>query len=166
MKPHYWSKTAGIFMLGVLGINLYIAVADVTLMSRGASHYFFNMLIVLLDGLAASLLLSKSFSARKVVLGGILWPAAYVFSLAFDVFTKLCFAELTSSCWPTQQAAFRYLILNDPNVAGPGFGWSLFPFTIPVALGLLSIIMTLSIITLIMLTKTQKLRKGVQHTPA
>ena len=127
---------------------MYIAVYD-TELSASESHYLANIFIALIDLFTAYLLLSAKITAiKRVLFAGILWPVFYFFLLAFDVWTKLCYAGPNETCWPSEQAAFEYLILNDPNIGVPGLGWRLFPYTIPIAIGLLCIIVAFSIITL------------------
>ncbi|SRR5579875_241185 len=135
------ARVGGILMLGVFAVNVYLGIYDTNL-SQVPLHWDLNWVIAAVTLIAAILLLAKPLNAPLVTLAGIVWPIVYVASLAVDVYTKMCLGA--SYCWPSRTAAFQYLILNNPNAEGGG--WKLFPYTIPIALGLLFVTFVLSII--------------------
>lgn len=146
-------------MLGVFAINVYIGLYDKNL-SQVSLHWYLNWVVAVLTIIAAILLLSRPLNAPIVALAGIVWPIVYVASLAVDVYTRMCLG--TSFCWPSRTAAFQYLILNNPNA--PGGGWKLFPYTIPMALGLLLVTFILSIIAVASIYRSRRVTTTTTRT--
>ncbi|MGI0078739.1 MAG: hypothetical protein ACRECH_03870 [Nitrososphaerales archaeon] len=145
LNKNMLTRIAGVLMLGVFAINVYLGLYDTNLSSLNSLHYYLNWVIAVVSLVAAGLLLSMPRSKMWVALGGILWPIVYVGSLAADVETYLCSGAPASSCWPNHTAAFEYLILNYSNIPGAkGFEWKLAP-VMPIALALLFIVFVLSI---------------------
>lgn len=118
-------------MLGVFAINVYIGLYDKTLMKYNTPHVYLNWLIAIVDLVAAALLLAKPLDKVFAPLSGIVWPIVYMLLLAVDVSTRLCLFATT--CWPSTQAAYDYLILGDASQ-----GWVLWPYTMFTAITLLT----------------------------
>ncbi len=161
LKSGLLSRIAGILMLGVFGVNVYIGLYDKVLAQAQPNHVYLNWVIAVLTLVGAGLLLAKP-TIRWVTLGGIVWPIIYVAGLAVDVLGKLCIGGDPTACWPTRRAAFDYLILNDPN---PPAGWTLWQGTIPTALALLFIAWVLSIYFVVRERRMARIRKGVVSSP-
>ncbi len=137
-----YARIAGVLTLGVFAASVYIGLYDKILQSVKV-HWYLDWVIAAASLVAAGLLLAKPLTLWTVVLGGIVWPIVYVASLGFDVYTKLCAGVSQKYCLSSRTAAFQYLILNNPKA--PGQGWTLFHYTVPLALGLIFIAWILSI---------------------
>ena len=74
--------------------------------------------------------------------------------LAWDsMFTqRLCAGVSQNYCLSSRTAAFQYLILNNPNAQGQR--WTLFHYTVPLAIGLIFIAWILSIVTIISIRRS------------
>lgn len=144
------SRAAGIIMLGVFAINVYIGLFDTTLFKLNQLHYYLNWGIAIVD-LAAALILIVFYRSRiLVLLAGVGWPAIYILSLALDVETTLC-AGTNLNCWPSVSDAYRYLILGSKAE-----GWVLWPYTISTAIAVLVIIAVLSSVSFAFLARASK----------
>ena len=154
MKTNYkmYSRIAGVLTLGVFAASAYIGAYDKVLQSV-PSHWYLDWAISIASLVAAGLLISMPTRLWAVVLGGVVWPIVYVGGLGFDVLTKLCAGASQEYCWPSRNAAFQYLILNNPNAQGQG--WTLFPFTIPLAIVLILISLVLSILAVISIRRSR-----------
>jgi len=125
-------------MLGPFLANLYIGLYDKNLPTYSMSHYYLNWLIVVIDVVAALVLIFKPKNIFLVTMTGIVWPLVYFASLAIDVETLLCIGT-GLNCWPSTTAAFQYLILGNAKQ-----GWGLWPYTMELSIGLLVVIIALS----------------------
>ncbi len=149
-------------MVGVFALNLYIGLDDRVLAETNLVHYYFNWIIVAVDLISAIFLFVKPKSQQWIALSGIIWPIAYLLSLAADVATSLCFGTpASSSCLPTPSDAFRYLIMGDPLE-----GWALWPFTIPSAILLLIAVIIISTISIIKLQKDKSSKTPLNQEPS
>jgi hypothetical protein len=142
-------RIAGMAILGVFVLNLYIALYDGNLSQFSTLHYYLNWLLAAATLVAGLLLLAKPSSKLWVSLSGITWPIVYFAGLVADVSSKLCLGTGTN-CWPDTNTAFQYLILNNANIPN-GFGWTLWQYTIPTAIFLLVVSILASAIGLSML---------------
>jgi hypothetical protein len=137
------SRVSAIFMIGVFIINIYIGLFDTTLQQFNVAHLYLNWLMAVVDIIAAVLLLAKPLERFLVVLGGVVWPIAYITSIAIDVETRLCLGS--GSCLlPNPAAAYDYLILGNSSL-----GWVLWPYTIFTAISLLTTVLVVSSVGLI-----------------
>jgi hypothetical protein len=128
-------------MLGVFSINSYIGLKDVELAKFQPLHSGGNLLMAILDLVAASILLNYGIGKRFwILLAGGVWPTAYLISLLADVESRMCLFSGTN-CFATVQASYQYLILGQLNQ-----GWLLWPFTIPTAIVLLLSTMIVSML--------------------
>ena len=132
------ARTAGVAMLGVFAINVYVGVYDTNLAQLSPTHEQLNWVIAAADLVAAFVLFMKPKSTIWRALGGIVWPLAYVGSLFLDVETRLCLGASATSCFPSTANAYNYLILGSS-----GEEWVLWPYTIRLAI-------TLAVLTLIL----------------
>src|SRR5579864_8639152 len=86
-------RVAGILMLGVFAINVYIGLRDTNLIPApglgNVTHYYLNWLMALVDIIAAGVLSISPLRRMWVLLGGVVWPIVYVIGLAVDVQIRL-----------------------------------------------------------------------------
>ena len=160
-----YSRIAGVLTLGVFAISVYIGAYDKNLQSVTV-HWYLDWVIAAASLIAAGLLIAKPSGLWTVTLGGVIWPIVYVGGLGFDVLTKMCAGVSSEYCWPSRNAAFQYLILNNPNAQG--LGWSLFPYTIPIAIALIFVAWVLSIMSMISIRNSRMQLKndpGVSTQP-
>jgi len=144
LKTARLSQSAGVLMLIVFAVNVYLGAYDTNL-ANNSPHYYANWLIAVVTLVAAVILIAKPNSKRLVAIAGVLWPIVYALALAGDVYTKMCAGASAESCWPSKTAALDYLILNQGTIKGaPGYGWKLAP-VMPVAIVLLVLIFILSV---------------------
>ncbi len=144
-------RASGVILIGVFLANLYIALYDKNLSLFNQLHYYLNWIITAMSLVAAIIILAKPLSVKLVLLAGIIWPVVYVGGLAADVESRLCLGT-SANCWPDTNSAFQYLILNNPNVPN-GYGWMLWPYTIPTALILLALVVIISAFSLFSISK-------------
>ena len=160
MNTAMLTRIAGILLILVFIVNVYLGLYDTTLKTYNMVHWDLNWLIAVASLVGAILLLVRPLSRPLVILAGVIWPIVYVLSLGVDVYTKLCAGAPSTSCWPSHTAAFDYLILNESNIPGAtGYGWVLAP-VMPIAILLLAIVFILSLISL------SSMRKRTKVTPA
>ncbi len=136
------SRIAGVLMLAVFGLNVYIGLYDRTLTQLNTVHYTLNWLIVVVDLVAAIVLLAMPRSISWVSLGGIVWPIVFIFFLFIDIETTLCLGT-NFNCWPSITDAYDYLILGSSTE-----GWVLWPYTMRFVIALLIAVIILSIASL------------------
>jgi plastocyanin len=146
-----YARIAGVLTLGVFAANVYIGLYDKVLQEVKV-HWYLDWVIAAATLISAGLLLAKPSTRWTVVLGGVVWPVVYVSSLGFDVYTKLCAGVSQNYCLSSRTVAFQYLILNNPNAQGQR--WTLFHYTVPLALGLIFIAWVLSIVTVISIRRS------------
>jgi plastocyanin len=146
-----YARIAGVLTLGVLAANVYIGLYDKVLQEVKV-HWYLDWIIAAATLVSAGLLLAKPSTRWTVVLGGVVWPVVYVSSLGFDVYTKLCAGVSQNYCLSSRTAAFQYLILNNPNAQGQR--WTLFHYTVPLAIGLIFVAWILSIVTVISIRRS------------
>ncbi|MHB8568044.1 MAG: hypothetical protein ACYC7D_11715 [Nitrososphaerales archaeon] len=164
------ARIAGVLLLGVFAINVYLGLFDTILKQQltGSTtgiplHWYLNWIIAAVTLIAAFLLLTNPLNSLWVSIAGIIWPIVYVGSLGFDVYTKLCAGG--GYCWPSRTAAFQYLILNNANPNASGGPWLLWSYTIPTAIGLLFIAWVLSVWALVLIRKSENVRTVPRTTP-
>jgi hypothetical protein len=146
------TRAAGGFTLGAFALNLYIGLYDTNLSTYQPLHWDLNWVLVAAGAISGFLLIRYPRSMKMVLLGGVVWPIAYVASLAIDVYTRLCLGGNQLYCYPSKTAALDYLIYNNANIPG-AIGWKLWPDTIPLALAFLAIAFVISAVTLFRLRK-------------
>lgn len=136
---------AAFALLGTFLISLYIALYDTTLAQEDPLHHEITWVLGIISLAASAILVvrPKSFLAR--IVGGIAWPALYLFSLAFDVETDLCYGNNNVHCWPSVSDSYKYLILNERVE-----GWVLSPYTSRALISLLIIAIILSTVSIVM----------------
>ena len=153
-------RTAGLLMLVVFAINIYLGIADSYLRQFNILHYYLDWVIAAVSVVAAALLLAQPKKVMLVSLGGIAWPIVYLASLATDVLTRLCLGASSSSCWPSKTAAFDYLILNYSSIPNaPGYGWKLLPGIMPLDIAILAIVFVLSVISVLRIRRGKMVTK-------
>ncbi len=140
------TRGAGALALGTFALNVYIGLYDSALYQFQPLHWDINWVLAVASLVSGIFLIRFPRSIRLVLLGGVVWPIIYVVSLAVDVYTRLCLGGNQAYCWPSRTAAFSYLILNNPNIAGAN-GWKLWQGTILLALAFLAGAFVLSVIT-------------------
>ena len=101
-------------------------------------HYYLNWAIAAVDLIAAGFLFVRARSRLWVILAGVVWPLVYFASLILDFETRLCLGS-NINCWPSVADAYQYLILGSAAQ-----GWTLWPYTIPLQIVLMSIAIVLS----------------------
>jgi hypothetical protein len=154
-----FTRIAGILLIIVFAINVYLGLFDTNLRTLNMLHYDLNWLIAVASLVGALFLLLKPRSMALVTLAGVIWPIVYVLSLAVDVETNMCLGGPGSNCWPTHTAAFDYLVLNYSNIPNAsGFGWMLAP-VMPIAILLLAIVFIISLISLNSMRKKKNVVK-------
>jgi hypothetical protein len=142
------TRVAGVLLIFVFIINIYLGLYDTNLKTLNMLHWDLNWLIAVASLVGALFLILKPMSMALVTLAGVIWPIVYVLSLGVDVWTTLCSGAPASSCWPSHTAAFDYLILNYSSISGAsGYGWMLAP-VMPIAILLLAIVFIISLISL------------------
>ncbi|MFI5421923.1 MAG: hypothetical protein ACHQ1H_13220 [Nitrososphaerales archaeon] len=154
------TRVAGVLLIFVFLINVYLGLYDTNLKTLNMVHWDLNWVIAVASLVGALFLILKPMMRLLVILAGVIWPVVYVLSLGVDVYTKLCSGAPASSCWPSHTAAFDYLILNYSSIQGAaGYGWMLAP-VMPIAILLLAIVFILSLISL------NSTRRKTKVTPA
>jgi hypothetical protein len=146
------ARVAGILLLVPFALTVYIGLDDKNLYNYQITHWYINWVFAAAFLVAAILLLAFPRRISLVALGGVAWPILYAIALVVDVETKLCIGGIQANCWPSKSAAFQYLILNNPNVAG-GYGWLLWTGTMPTILAFTALAFILSLISIFMLHK-------------
>jgi hypothetical protein len=134
----------GIALIGAFLISLYIALYDTTLAKEDPLHHEVAWILAIISLVAGAILIAKPKSYVGRILGGIAWPAMYLFSLAFDVQTELCYGT-NLNCWPSVSDSYKYLILNDRFE-----GWVLSPYTTRVLIAFLVIAIVLSTVSIVL----------------
>jgi hypothetical protein len=134
-------RIGGVFMLGVFSVNSYIGLKDVELAQLQPLHLGGNLIMAIIDLVAASILLSYGIGKRFwILLAGAVWPAVYVISLFADVESRMCLFTGTN-CFSSVEASYQYLILGQLTE-----GWLLWPYTILTAICLLLSTVLLSLL--------------------
>src|ERR1700751_4322719 len=101
------ARAAGVAMLGVFAINVYLSVYDTNLAQLSPTHAQLNWVIAAADLVAAIVLFVKPKSVIWRTLGGIVWPLAYIGSLFVDVETRFCLGASAASCFPSMTDAYK-----------------------------------------------------------
>jgi len=140
LKNVILARAAGVVMLGVFGINVYIGIYDTSLAQLSPTHAQLNWVIATADLIATVLLFVKPRSLIWKTLAGMVWPLAYVGSLFLDVETRLCLGASATSCFPSTTDAYNYLILGSS-----GEEWVLWPYTIRLAIALAVLVLVLTV---------------------
>jgi hypothetical protein len=135
----FLAHVAGVLLLGVFAINAYIAAKDTSLSQLQPVHEIANSLMACLDLVSSSILLYYGRARiRAILLGGIAWPVAFLFSVFADIETRMCLFTGTN-CFASVGDSYQYLILG--SIAE---GWKLWKYTIPTAIILLLLAALLS----------------------
>jgi len=144
---------------------IYIGAYDKLLHEYEPLHWGLNWLMAIVTLAAGALLLAVPKNTIMVALSGAVWPIVYASSLGVDVLTRLCIGGPSSYCWPSKTDSFRYLILNNPNIAG-GYEWKLWTGTMPTILILMAIAFVLSIVTLVGLVRSKAKQESGKPSPS
>lgn len=155
------ARVGGVLMLGIFVINVYIGLYDTNLAQISPVHQELNWVIAAADLIAALFLLVKPRNLVLKVLGGIVWPIAYVGSLFLDVETRMCLGAAASTCFPSVSDAYQYLILGSA-----GQEWVLWPYTIRLAIGLAAAVLVFSLASLFFRTTKLKTQAASQNQSA
>jgi hypothetical protein len=151
---------AGFALFGAFLASLYIALYDTTLAQEDPLHHDATWALAFISLAASAVLVVRPKSLPGKIIGGIAWPALYLFSLAFDVETDLCYGT-NVHCWPSVSDSYKYLILNERLE-----GWVLSTYTSRILIALLATSMVLSAVSIAMsLEKRNKTRKSTTATP-
>ena len=132
------SLISGCLLLGGFAITTYIGIFDSNLLTYSMIHYYLNWASAAVDLIAAGFLFVRARSRLWVILAGVVWPLVYFASLILDFETRLCLGS-NINCWPSVADAYQYLILGSAAQ-----GWTLWPYTIPLQIVLMSIAIVLS----------------------
>lgn len=134
------SRISGCLLFGGFVMTLYIGLYDANLSTYSSLHYYLNWVIAVVDLVAVGILFLKSKSRIWVLLAGVVWPLLYFSSLVLDFETRLCLGS-NVNCWPSVSDAYQYLILGSAAQ-----GWTLWTYTVPVQIALMSLAVILSAI--------------------
>ena len=137
------SRISGLFLVGGFVLTVYIGFFDANLSTYSSLHYYLNWVIAAVDLIAIAMLFIKSKSTIWVLLAGVAWPLLYFASLVVDFETRLCLGQ-NVNCWPSVADAYQYLILGSQAQ-----GWTLWTYTVPVQIALMSIPVILSIVNVV-----------------
>lgn len=136
------SRISGILIFGGFVFTAYIGFFDSNLSTYSSLHYYLNWVIAAVDFVAVCILFIKSEGRIWVLLAGVVWPLLYFASLVLDFETRLCLGQ-TINCWPSVADAYQYLILGSQVQ-----GWTLWTYTVPVQIALMSIAVVLSLVNI------------------